>query len=113
MKKFLALYMAPIANMEEMMKTTTPEQQQAGMAEWQKWMDSHKANLTDPGAPLGKTKEVTPKGVVDTKNDLGGYTVLEANSHDEAAQIFKDSPHFAMMPGATVQVIEIMEMSGA
>src|SRR5260370_38824394 len=58
MNKFLALYMANRADFEKMMKTTTPEQQQKGMAAWMKWMGDHKSSIGDGGAPLGKSKRV-------------------------------------------------------
>ena len=37
MKKFLVLYKASAAAFEQMMKTTTPEQQKAGMELWMAW----------------------------------------------------------------------------
>ena len=38
MKKFLALYMANAAEMADMMKKSTPEQQKKGMEGWMKWI---------------------------------------------------------------------------
>jgi len=43
MKKFLALYMANIGAMAEMMKNSTPEQRKKGSEAWMKWMDDHRA----------------------------------------------------------------------
>ncbi len=111
MKKFLALYMAPVAAMEKMMKESTPEQMKQGMSEWQDWMTEHADAITDSGGPLGKTKRVTLEEISDTKNDIGGYTIIEADSHEAAAELFQSSPHFKMMPGATVEILEIMPMS--
>jgi hypothetical protein len=71
-----------------------------------------KASLADRGAPVGKTKRIDAKGVKDAKNDVCGYSIVQANSADEAARIFgKDQP-FLQMPGATIDIIEIMEMPG-
>ena len=112
MKKFLALYMADASGMAEMMKNSTPEQRQKGTAAWEKWMDDNKASLADRGAPVGKTKRIDAKGIKDAKNDVCGYSIVQANSADEAAKIFgKDQP-FLQMPGATIDMIEIMEMPG-
>jgi len=112
MKKFLALYMADAAGMTEMMKNSTPEQRRKGTAAWEKWMEDNKASLADRGAPVGKTKRVDAKGIKDAKNDVCGYSIVQANSADEAAKIFgKDQP-FLQMPGATIDLIEIIEMSG-
>ena len=112
MKKFLVLYMAKAADLEKMMKNATPDQQKKGMEAWMKWMGDHKASIVDGGAPLGKTKRVDAKGASDTKNDLGGYSVVQADSADAAAKIFgKDHPHL-QMPGAWVEIIEIMQIPG-
>jgi hypothetical protein len=96
----------------EMMKNSTPEQQKKGMEAWMTWMGEHKASLVDGGAPLGKTKRVDSKGASDTKNDIGGYSVVQADSADAATKMFgKGHPHL-QMPGAWVEVIEIMPVPG-
>lgn len=100
--------MAPTAAMEDMMKNSTPEQRQAGMAEWMKWAEGHK-EIVDMGAPVGKNKRVTKDGVSDVRNEIGGYSFVEAASHEEAAKIFADSPHF-MIPGAYIEVLQCMSM---
>ena len=112
MKKFMVLYMANAADFERMMKESTPEQQKKGMEAWMKWMEDNKASLADRGAPVGKTKRIDAAGIKDAKNDVCGYSIVQAESADEAARIFgKDQP-FLQMPGATIDVIEIMEMPG-
>jgi hypothetical protein len=111
MKKYLALYMAAGADFEKMMKESTPEQRKKGMEEWNKWMTKHRQEIAEMGAPLGKTKKVTPGGVENAKNGVGGYTIVQANSHDEAARIFADSAHFKM-PGSWIEVMEVVEMPG-
>ena len=41
-----------------------------------------------------------------------GYSVVQAESHDAATKIFgKDHPHL-QMPGAWIEIIEIMPMPG-
>ena len=112
MKKFLVLYMAPSAQFEQMMKNATPEQQQKGMDAWMKWMNANKASLADGGAPLGKTKRVDANGTKDTKNEVGGYSIVQAESHDAAAKMFgKDHPHLHV-PGAWIEIVEIMPIPG-
>ena len=112
MKKFLVLYMANAAEFEQMMQNSTPEQRQKGMEAWMKWMGDNKASLVDGGAPLGKTKRVDAKGASDTKNNIGGYSVVQADSADAATKIIgKNHPHL-QMPGAWVEVIEIMPVPG-
>ena len=112
MKKFMVLYMAQGAAFEEMMKNSTPEQQKQGMDAWMKWMGAHKASLVDGGAPLGKTKRVDLKGASDTTNAVCGYSIAQAESADAAAKMFgKDQPHL-QMPGAWIEIIEVMQLPG-
>jgi YCII-related domain len=112
MKKFLVLYMANGAEMAEMMKNSTPEQRKKGMEAWMKWMEHHKGALVDRGAPVGKTKRVDSKGAKDSKNDVGGYSIVQADSADAAAKMFgKDQPHL-QMPGTWIEITEILEMPG-
>jgi len=112
MKKFVVLYMASSADFEKMMKNSTPEQQKKGMDAWMKWMNKHKKSLVDGGAPLGRTKRVDAKGASNTKNGVGGYSIVQAVSHDAAAKLFgQDHPHL-QMPGAWIEIVEIMPIPG-
>jgi hypothetical protein len=112
MKKFMVLYMASGADFERMMKNSTPEQQKKGMDAWMAWMGANQASLVDGGAPLGKTKRVDSKGASDARNEVGGYSIVQADSHGAAAKLFgKDHPHL-QMPGAWIEIVEIMAMPG-
>ena len=109
MKKFFVLYKAPIEEFQKAMKMWTGAEREVSMKEWQDWMTTHKADLVDPGMPVGKTKQVTAAGVTDIKNDIGGYSVIQAESHDAAAKLLTDNPHFKI-PRASIEVMEIMSM---
>jgi hypothetical protein len=112
MKKFLVLYMASTAEFEKMMKNATAEQQKKGMDAWTKWMNKNKKSIVEGGAPLGKTKRVDAKGASNTKNQIGGYSIVQAASHDAAAKVVgKDHPHLGI-PGAWIEIIEIMPVPG-
>jgi hypothetical protein len=112
MKKFMVLYMASAADFERMMQNATPEQQKQGMDAWMKWMDVNKASLVDGGAPLGKTMRVDASGASNTRNEVGGYSIVQAASHDAAAKMFgKNHPHL-QMPGAWIEITEIMPIPG-
>ena len=112
MKKFVVLYMASGPEFEKMMKNSTPEQQKKGMDAWIKWMDANKQSIVDGGAPLGKTKRVDSNGSSDTKNEIGGYSIVQAESPDAATKLFgKDHPHL-QMPGAWIEIIEVMPLPG-
>jgi hypothetical protein len=110
MKKFLVLYKAPTASFEQMMKAT-PEQQKAGMDAWMAWGNKAGPSIVDMGAPLGKSLRVTNSGSSATTNDLGGYSVLQAESKEALAEVLKGHPHF-MTPDGFIEVVEIMQIPG-
>ena len=113
MKKYLSLFVAPIEaydKMKEAMKDKTPEEQGKEMEAWKQWMEQHKADIVDTGAPVGKAVRVTGDGTVsETRNTIGGYMIIQAENAEAAAAIYKDSPHFGMEEGA-IELMEIVEM---
>jgi hypothetical protein len=110
MKKFLVLYKAPTASFEQMMKAT-PEQQKAGMDAWMTWTKSTKS-IVDMGGPLGKSMRVTKGGGASpTTNDLGGYSLMQAESKEALAETMKGHPHF-MTPDGTIEIVEVMSIPG-
>ena len=111
MKKFMAVYMMPVAMAQKMMATSTPEQMKAGMDEWTKWANANKKSIVDLGMPLGKTKRVTGAGVQDATNDMSGYSIVEGESAEAVAMMFKNHPHLKM-DGATVEVVEMVAIPG-
>lgn len=109
MKKFLALYMAPTAGLDAM-KNATPEEMKEWGDSWTGWMKAHEQSFADQGAPVGANKRVNGSGVEDVRNEATGYSVVEAESHEAAADMFKDNPMLSM-PGSYIEVLEIMPMS--
>src|SRR5688572_4429508 len=110
MKKFLVLYKAPTSSFE-LMKNATPEQQKAGMDSWMAWSKKAAASIVELGAPLGKSLRVTPGGASSITNDLGGFSVLQADSQEALAEILKGHPHF-QMPDGFIDVVEMMALPG-
>lgn len=110
MKKFLVLYKASAAAFEQMQKAT-PEQQKAGMDAWMSWSKRAASSIADLGSPLGKSLRVTKDGASPVTNDLGGYSILQAESKEALAEVLKGHPHF-MAPDSSIEVVEIMPMPG-
>ena len=110
MKKFLVLYRAPTSAFEQM-KKSTPEQQKAGMEAWMSWGKKATASIVDMGAPLGKSLRVTKAGTSPSTNDLGGFSILQAESKEALAETLKGHPHF-MMPDGFIEIVEYMPMPG-
>ena len=110
MKRFLVLYKAPTSAFEQMQKST-PEQQKAGMEAWMAWVKKSSASIVDMGAPLGQSLRVTKGGTSPATNELGGFSILQAESKEALGEALKGHPHF-MMPDGSIEVIEFMPMPG-
>jgi hypothetical protein len=109
MKKFLALYRMDMDAMKKMMTETSAEDRKKGKEEWGTWMKAHTADMADMGGPVGKNTEVSASGAKDVSNDLGGYTVFQAESKEDVVKLLADCPHMKM-PGAVVDLMEIPAM---
>ena len=79
----------------------SPEEMQAGMAVWEKWVSdviardilvSRGNRLSNDGTTIRDGKVITNGPFVETKEILGGYLIIRANSIDEAADIAKSAP---------------------
>jgi hypothetical protein len=110
MKKFLVLYKAPSSSFEQM-KKATPEQQKAGMDAWMTWSKKAASSIVDLGAPLGKSLRVTTAGSSPVTNELGGYSILQAESKEALARTLESHPHFHA-PDGSIEVIEVLPLPG-
>ena len=87
--------------------------EQEGFHAWKAWVEKHAAATVFMGGPLGKTKSVTAGGVTDISNNLSAFMVVRADSHEAAARMFENHPHFAIFPGEGVEVMPVMPIPGA
>jgi hypothetical protein len=86
--------------------------QREGVSAWKKWVAEHQSAIVETGGPLGKTKAVSARGVEDVSNDLGAYTVVRAQSHEAAAKLFENHPHFTIFPGESVEIMPVLRIPG-
>jgi hypothetical protein len=106
MNKYLVIYRAPHAARTQMMATATPEQAKAGMDAWMGWAKRTGSALVDMGAPLSAGAGVAGKGAAD---DLGGYSIVQAESLAAAQALFAEHPHH-QMPGGSIELYEFVKM---
>lgn len=117
MKRYLAMYIGSAAAREKsgwdrLDEATRKAREALGIRAWKEWMTAHADSVVEYGAPLGKTKRVAGDGISDTKNNLAGYTVVQAESYEEAAKLFDNHPHFAIFPGEAVEIMECLPIPG-
>ena len=115
MKRFLAIYIGTEAALErsqwkQLDEATRSAREAAGIKAWMEWGTAHSAAIVDQGTPLGKTKRTSPEGVADIKNVMTGYVVVQAESHEAAAKLFENHPHFTIFPGDSVEIMECLPL---
>ena len=113
MKKFLAVFTGSLPPWTRGRPWIPPQREQkerAGMTAWKEWAATHAKDIVDQGSPLGKTRQVSAKGIADIRNNLGAWTVVQAESQDAAARMFEKHPHFMLFPGEAVEGDECLPM---
>jgi hypothetical protein len=116
MKRFLAVYTgspAAMSRWEVLSEAERAEKQAAGIAAWHKWAADNSAAILEMGGPLSRTKLVSSSGVSDIRNNLSGFTIVQAESQEAAARLFLNHPHFTVFPGEGVEVMECLPIPGA
>ncbi len=86
---------------------------QEAIAAWKGWAEKHQASIVTMGGPLGKTKKISPKGIEDVSNAMGGFTIVRAQSHEDAAKLFENHPHFTHFPGESVELMPVLPIPAA
>jgi hypothetical protein len=95
----------------------TPEEMQNIMQQWMGWIDKlKKQNVYSAGEPLtppgkvvkGNEATITDGPFAESKEVVGGFFIVKANSLEEATELAKDCPD--LPNGGSVEVREIMKM---
>ena len=87
MAKYMYLYRGPQMDPSQVSK----EEFDAIMAHWQRWMEKMGGNLVDGGAPMVNGSSVVDNGGENSVADIGGYSVVETESMDEAKKLLEVS----------------------
>ncbi|WP_413558994.1 hypothetical protein [Bdellovibrio sp. HCB209] len=115
MKRFLAIYTGTgttdkMKQWNAMDEATRKKKENDAMIAWTKWGEKYAKAILDDGAPLGKTKKIDMNGITDIRNMMAAYTIVQAESHEEAAKMFLEHPHFSIFPGDAVEIMECLPM---
>ncbi len=113
MKDFLLVFRTDYS----VMPKSSPEEMQAMMKQWMDWLGNIAAQnkLTDQGNRLNASgKVVKPNNVIadgpymEIKESIGGYSIVKAESLEEAVELAKGCP--ILVAGGNVEVREIDAM---
>lgn len=109
MAKFMLIYRDP----SQPTTPPSPEEMQAFLAMWGEWFEKCGAAIVDGGDALKPGGRVLKAGVVsdgpyvETKEVIGGFSIVQADDYEAAVAIARDCP-IARVGGA----IEIREFAG-
>jgi hypothetical protein len=114
---YLAVFVGSMSNakMAAWNALSEPERnakEKDGIAAWKAWVEKHQGSIAEMGGPLGKTKRVGPAGIADISNEMGAFAVVRAESHEAAAKLFENHPHFAIFPGEAVEIMPVLPIPG-
>lgn len=113
MKEFMLIFSGP----DYSKMGFSPEQMQAQFAKWGDWIEGLKKKGTyvdgrplSPGGKIVKGKQpvITDGPFAESKEIVGGFLIIHANSLEEAAIISKAAPDIEI--GGQVEVREVMKM---
>lgn len=112
MKKFIVLYHAP-ADLVAQTANLSAEEQAKGMEGWMQWANKVGDKLVDMGAPLMNGQTLKANGQhSDSDKDVAGYSILQAESLEEAEALLQGHPHLAWSDKASIEVHEQMPLPG-
>jgi hypothetical protein len=110
-KKYLLIYhVLPMPSAS----APSPAEMQTLFAQWDAWKNKFKAQILDMGDALKPDGRLLKEGVVtdgpfvESKDVIGGYSIVGADSYEQAVIVARECP-MAFVPGTR---IEIREMAG-
>ncbi|MFT5112216.1 MAG: hypothetical protein ACI8P9_001540 [Parasphingorhabdus sp.] len=89
---------------------TNPEEGEKHMVRYREWLSELGDAAVSPANPLKNTNTIKPDGSVikGGVTTMSGYTIIEANSDDEAMAIAKACPYLDL--GGSLEISELMQM---
>ena len=91
---------------------STPEEGKQHFAKYMEWLSALGDSVVSPANPLKNTSTVNPDGSVTAggTTTMSGYTIVQAESMDDALSMAKDCPFLEI--GGTLEVPELAQMPG-
>ncbi len=112
MKKYIVIYHAPDELMAQS-ANASPEKMEKGMEQWMTWAAKCGDQLVDLGNPLMGGQKLTADGNSQKSNrQVCGYSVLQAESIDEAKALLEGHPHLAWNGACEIEIHESMSSPG-
>ena len=89
---------------------SNPEEGKQHMSRYEDWLSSLGDAAISPANPLKNTRTVHSDGTVNPggKTSMSGFTIIEADSIEQALSIAKDCPFLDI--GGSLEVSELLQM---
>ena len=110
MKRFMAIYIGTEAALDAVEQAGRGETQGAGElghAGLDGLGDENRPRSSYRGLPWERPSALA-EGVSDIKNVMAAYVIVQAESHEAAARLFENHPHFTIFPGDSVEIMECL-----
>jgi YCII-related domain len=111
MPRFVAVYtMKPedLAAFRAHPKSEQEATNKAGLKAWEEWSKRNVAAIVATDIMVGKTRRVTKTRIVDARNQIAGFLIVEAADITAAAGLFQDHPHITVFPGDGIDVMPVV-----
>ncbi|MEO6549709.1 MAG: YciI family protein [Ferruginibacter sp.] len=114
MKEFLLVFRTSV---DANQASPSPEQLQESMKEWQEWIGGIAAQnklvsvgnrLSSEGKVMKPGNVITNGPFVEIKEAIGGYTMVKTDTLEDAAELAKRCPIFAM--NGSVEIREVVPL---
>ncbi len=113
MKKYLVIYHAPIDALQQT-EGSSEQEMEKGMEVWMEWARKCGDKLVDLGMPLGNGQRLIPGGKsTGSDRQVCGYSILQANSLEEAEALLEDHPHLKWDASCEIEVHESLALPGS
>lgn len=91
-------------------KPSSPEEGRKHFVKYQEWLASLGEAAVQPMVPVKNSHTITPAGAVSAGSsvDMSGYTIIQAESIEQAIAYAKECPFLAI--DGSLEVAELVEM---
>jgi len=110
--KFMVVYRADPAAIQQMTTNMSPEQAAAGMEAWQQWAASCGPALVDLGSPLGPGSHLEDGSAGPSTTGICGFSIMEADSTEAVTEMLKGHPHFRSPGNPAIEVVPYLSLPG-
>lgn len=105
MPTYLFSYRVPRTPLQDVLSELTEEQRGGRIRAWNGWFESMGSDVIERGRPVGAAHEV---GTCDADMRVGGYSLVTAESLDEALRMAEGCPGIDW--GGGLEVGELLEL---